>query len=370
MLTINDSTNEVENIYEVNDYQIVDVAVSEDGKLCMLLNGSTIDRLRVVDDDFYSLMLDEQITGAQLRYCLYCNEGRFYALAEIDNQVDGTYYNALHYTFDSNTRTLQVISSQNALSTTTTTTTLGTTTKAVEVRSPDGGEIIQLGEKYEIHWVSSKSSSDLVKIDLYKDGSFYSIISESTANTGVFEWTVPGTLKRSDFYKIRITLLSASSDANDYDDSNNFFSVGTETSTTTTTTTTIITEEAIGIDFDDESDWVVILLKSGVYGVFALSAQVFYGMISTGIYNPSSFVIKNASIKTINDQTKVRVFVGSNSGWSDRWDSGVIDTSLTSMYYGGGNNLTSGTTYYVHIQTYSEDRGWGDLQIKQFTIPR
>ena len=46
------------------------------------------------------------------------------------------------------------------------------------------------------------------------------------------------------------------------------------------------------------------------------------------------------------------------------------ETSLMSMYYGGGDNLVPGVTYYVHIQTYSGDRGWGDLQIKEFTMPR
>lgn len=368
--TINDDTNEATNIYEVNDHTVVDIAVSEDGKLCMLLNGASIDRFRVVDNDFYTLLLDEQITGSQLRYCAYCNEGRFYALAELDNQEDGLVYGSLHYTFDSNSGALQVVSSENALSTTTTTTTLGTTSNAVEVKSPNGGEILELGEKYEINWISSKASSDLVKIDLYKEGVFYSLISEQTENTGVFEWTVPEILKASEFYKIRITWLSASSASSNYDDSDNFFSIGIGTPTTTTTTTTKIDDGAIGIDFDAANDWMVILLKSGVYGIFAVSAQVVYGMIETGIYNPSSFVVKNASIKTINDQSKVRIFVGSESGWNDKWDSGEVETQLVSMYYGGGNNLVPGTTYYVHIQTYSDDRGWGNLQIKEFTMPR
>ena len=368
--TIDDSTNEAVNIYEVNDHKIVDIAVAEDGKLCMLLNGSSVDRFRVVGNDFYSLVLDEKIIGASLRYCVYCNEGRFYALAELDNPEGGLVYGALHYTFDSNSGTLQVVSSQNALSTTTTTTTLGTTVKAVEIKSPNGGEILELGEKYEIEWISSKSASDLVKIDLYKEGVFYSLITEGTPNTGLFEWNVPETLKKYEYYKIRITWLSASSDASNYDDSDNFFSIGIGTATTTTTTTTKIAEEAIGIDFDATNDWVIMMLKSGVYGIFSLSAQVFYGMIETGILNPSSFAIKNAMMGTINDQTQVRIFVGSNSGWSDRWDSGVIETSLMSMYYGGGDNLVPGVTYYVHIQTYSGDRGWGDLQIKEFTMPR
>ena len=55
---------------------------------------------------------------------------------------------------------------------------------------------------------------------------------------------------------------------------------------------------------------------------------------------------------------------------SDKWDSDIITTKLTSMYYGGGDNLEYGKKYYVHIQTYSLQYGWSDIQIKEFIMPK
>jgi len=74
------------------------------------------------------------------------------------------------------------------------------------------------------------------------------------------------------------------------------------------------------------------------------------------------------TIRGLDKQTKVRIFVGSERYYSDRWDSGIVETELVSMYYGGENNLTPGKKYYVHVQTYSEQYGWGEVQIKEFVM--
>lgn len=69
-------------------------------------------------------------------------------------------------------------------------------------------------------------------------------------------------------------------------------------------------------------------------------------------------------------QSKVRVFVGSKMWQNDRWDSGEIKSSKTSILYGGGNNLKPGYKYYVHILTFCKATGWGNVQIKEFISPR
>lgn len=70
------------------------------------------------------------------------------------------------------------------------------------------------------------------------------------------------------------------------------------------------------------------------------------------------------------DQSKVRVFVGSQMWQNDRWDSGEIPTSKTSILYGGGDNLVPGQAYWVHIATYHEDSGWGAPSITRFVVPK
>lgn len=365
---IDDASNTVETIYEINGFQLEDVAISEDGRICMVLGGSGQDLIRVIDNDLFTLLLDERITDANLRFCEYCQEGRFYVLGELSSE--STTYAARHYVFDSNSKVLESVDTDDALSTTTTTSTLGTTSKAVEVEFPNGDEQLQIGETYEIRWVSSKSATDFVKIELYRKGQFDSLIAESTPNNGVYEWTIPeGTRARVD-YKIQITWISASSDPNNIDQSDEDFEIATTVTTTTTSTTTPPAEQSVGVGYDKNNDQVVILLRSGLYGLFELPTSTFYGMVDSGVTEPIFITTQNVLIGQSDTQEKVRVFVGSQEHYSDKWDSGIVETELTSMYYGGGNNLTPGETYYVHIQTYSQDEGWGELQIKEFVMPR
>ena len=68
-------------------------------------------------------------------------------------------------------------------------------------------------------------------------------------------------------------------------------------------------------------------------------------------------------------QTKVRVFVGSRQWSNDRWDSGEMETSKTSILYGGGDNLEPGQKYWVNITTYHDGSGWSAPFEKEFVVP-
>ena len=69
-------------------------------------------------------------------------------------------------------------------------------------------------------------------------------------------------------------------------------------------------------------------------------------------------------------QIAVRVFVGSNVGNSDRWDSGEIPSDKTEILYGGGNNLEAGQKYYANILVCYDGYGWSSPQIIEFVIPK
>ncbi|MCZ6702131.1 MAG: T9SS type A sorting domain-containing protein, partial [Ignavibacteria bacterium] len=89
----------------------------------------------------------------------------------------------------------------------------------VTVTSPNGGEHWVIGSAYEITWNDNLSGN--VQILLYKGGTLFTIISNSTASDGSRPWTVPSVLAGSD-YKIRISSVD---DGNIFDESDADFTI-------------------------------------------------------------------------------------------------------------------------------------------------
>ncbi|HEY9794360.1 MAG TPA: GPI anchored serine-threonine rich family protein [Leptolyngbyaceae cyanobacterium] len=90
----------------------------------------------------------------------------------------------------------------------------------ITITSPNGGESWQPGSTYNITW--NDNIADNVKLELYKDGTYDSTISSSTASDGSESWTVPTSLASGSDYQLRITSLS---DSSVYDDADNDFSI-------------------------------------------------------------------------------------------------------------------------------------------------
>ena len=63
-----------------------------------------------------------------------------------------------------------------------------------------------LGDTHTIWWDSS-NAGDYVKIELYRDGWFYSTITTSTLNNGYYDWVVPESYDTGE-YEIRVTSTS------------------------------------------------------------------------------------------------------------------------------------------------------------------
>lgn len=365
---INDSTNASSAVYEINDFYLKDFDVSENGIVCMLLRGNSNDIIRILDNDLYTILLNETIDSGTASFCKYCNAGRFYMLSELNTESNT--YSIKNYLFDSTNNKLITSMSENSVVLTTTTTTPAITTKAVKVTSPIGGEQIKNGEQYDIKWISSKSIGDFVKIELYKGTILYEIISEKIENTGIFSWNISSSIEEGENYTIKITWLSNNSDSNNYDSTSDFSIWKSIVTTTTTTTTSKKINYSIGLDYSPASDQILIVLSNGLYNIVKLEDLSTYGLFDLGISDPSIIATRSMVINGTGRQTKVRIFVGSEKYYSDKWDSGIIDTDLKSMYYGGGNNLVGGEEYYVHIQTYSEKEGWSEIQIQTFLAPK
>lgn len=365
---IDDGSSTLTAVYEVDDYSIADFDVSENGKICLLLHGENDDIMRVLDDNLYSFLLDERVTNAAVKFCKYCGAGNFYILVEISSS--GTTYSIDNYIFNVNDETLNRTASQCGKLTTATTTTTTAITSTIEIQSPTANEQIAAGSKYDIKWLSSKAIGDSVKIELYKGGYLASTITNSTGNTGIYGWNVPSGLILDDDYTIKITWLANNSDPSNSDTTSPFQVVLT-VATEAVVTTVAYSEGAVGIDYNSFANQIVIMLGSGLFAIYDMGSGNTYGLLDSGVSYASSVSIKNAEV--INSrikQTKVRIFVGSELNFSDRWDSGEITTDLTSAYYGGGNNLVNGKKYYVNIQTYTDDLGWSDVQTKEFIMPK
>lgn len=80
--------------------------------------------------------------------------------------------------------------------------------KSLSVISPNGGEVWEAGETYEIKWDNNSSEIEGVYLELYQDDKYIETNLKTEAPTtiegGAYEWTIPEYLEEGD-YKIKIT---------------------------------------------------------------------------------------------------------------------------------------------------------------------
>ena len=76
----------------------------------------------------------------------------------------------------------------------------------ITVASPNGRNIFQSGESYNINW--DDNIAENVKIDLYKAGTFNRTIESSTESDGNYIWTVPTTITPGSDYQIKVTSIT------------------------------------------------------------------------------------------------------------------------------------------------------------------
>jgi hypothetical protein len=93
----------------------------------------------------------------------------------------------------------------------------------IYVKSPNGGEIWPEGTNKEIKWSYAGNPGPNVKIELWKDGFLYRVITSSTPNDGSYIWSIPYSVAIGNNYKVRI--YSTTNPA--YRDvSNNYYTIG------------------------------------------------------------------------------------------------------------------------------------------------
>ncbi|MEI7850149.1 MAG: Ser-Thr-rich GPI-anchored membrane family protein [Chloroflexota bacterium] len=95
------------------------------------------------------------------------------------------------------------------------------------VTSPNGGEAWLYGTTHMILW--NDNLCENVRIELWKGGSYFSLLTASTPSTGSFPWAIVNSIPAGSDYKIKImsTALVAASTNLVYDFSDNNFTIGT-----------------------------------------------------------------------------------------------------------------------------------------------
>jgi len=353
-------------IYEVKGYKIADIDVATSGHICLILDSDNDDIIRILKPNLYGIALSQTISDGTARFCKYCDQGIFYILVE---SYSVSTYVFSSYLFNTKNNTLEVIEETAAISTTTTTTTPAITANKVAVIYPILDDYVNLGEEIEILWNSSESATDKVKIELYKGGSLYSTIINETNNSGIYKWDVPKSVVEGSDYQVRITWKAATEFPENSDIGGNFI---ISSAVTTTTTTTKSNYHSIGIGFNSNRRHVVNVLNNGLVGYMDLNDKMFYGLYQvdgSDMSDATCMAVRDDLFKNVLNVSAIRVFVGSEEYLSDKWDSGVVETDKNSIYYGGGDNLTPGETYFVNIQVRDEN-GWSGVQTREWIMPK
>ncbi len=351
-------------VYQINGYSIADIAVSKNGELCILFNGTNDSIVRIVDRNLYRILVDQRFTGTP-RYCEYCNTGYFYAIIEGDRMENSISTTNFLYNIDNGH--IDLISSTINIEDFEETTSETPATQKIDIEYPLGGEIFIHGQQIDLKWKSSESITDLVKIELYKSGVLFDTIINQATNTGIYPWTVKSNIPYDDDYSIKISWLTANVNPADTDTSGTF-----EIAETIPESSEEIVDvgQIAGIAFDSYNNHVAIVLKNGYMGFFDIDSLTLYGLFDTTIRNVNCMTLRNERVKLFaNDISKVRIFVGTAPYLSDKWDSGEMSIDNLSIAYGKGNNLVHGETYYTNLQVCSDSMGWSEVQTQKWIMP-
>ena len=343
-------------------WKITDFSVSPN-LVSYIMEKDSLYKARVLGSDLYSMLLDYE-TINKMAYTKWMNNETFFLLEELLNAEN---YGTISHIFDAKTKkvnstetesTLLLISPESSE--------VGVATNKIEISSPSAGEKVLISKPYIIKWISSESDNDNVSIDLLLNGTKVQTISSETKNSGVFEWNIDNNLEISSEYQINITWKSAQNNPDNSDITSKF--ILTDLIEDSSSSDLEISVSSKGIHFNNNTNSIVNVLEDGSIGEFFVDSQEFLGFISSETNEITANEKSNLRIFSPSAYSKLRAFVGSEVNLNDKWDSGVIETKLSSIYYGGGNNLELGQTYYFNIQFYDEKNGWSRLQTKEFKM--
>jgi hypothetical protein len=206
----------------------------------------------------------------------------------------------------------------------------------ITVSSPNGGEVWEIGDAYDITWVDNIAED--VKIDLFKGGVFNSTIVASTPSDGTYNWTVPAVTQASD-YTVVVKSVSNGT-VTDVSDAN--FTIQTSTISVTSPNGGEIWDigSSNNITWNDNiaENVKIELFKGGIF-----HSTIVASTVSDGTYNWTVPVVTQAS-----DYTVVITSVN-NSSFTDVSDANfTIQISGITVSSPNGNEVWEiGSSYDI-----------------------
>jgi len=217
---------------------------------------------------------------------------------------------------------------------------------AITVLTPDGGEVLTIGETYDITWEAiSIADTDIVELQLSTDGGgTYTMFAEGTFGdlAGTYTWTVPDNATST----ARIQIVNTNTQLSDR--SNGNFTIQQMPSVTVTSPNG---GESWEVGSQQVISWDAVSFGSSDYIEIRLSAdggKTFAMLSEGGVYTNNQYAL--AVPDSVSDNVVVSV-TNKTLGIADTSDAVFsiykIDRSITITAPNGGEKIVQGDTYTV-----------------------
>lgn len=217
----------------------------------------------------------------------------------------------------------------------------------ITVTTPNGGEVWPVGSSQTINWTSTGTVGN-VKIEYSTDtGSNWTTVAASTANDGVYNWTIPNTISTQCAVKI-----SEASDSSPSDISNSFFSIESA-SNPTITVSTPNGGEGWSIGSSKTITWTTTGTVGNVKIQYSTNNGSSWSTVTSSTANDGAFnwTVPDAE----SSRCRVKISEASDGDPSDTSNAMFSITSpsspsaptLTIVSPNGGENLEAGGTHTI-----------------------
>ncbi|MGE3063536.1 MAG: FlgD immunoglobulin-like domain containing protein [bacterium] len=208
-------------------------------------------------------------------------------------------------------------------------------TPLIDIKKPDGGNVLRIGESYPIHWDWTGAFAN-VKIEYtIDDGTNWTSIVSTTANDGEYIWTVPNFPSTN--CRIRIT---STTDPNCFGTSGSIFEIATNTITITSPNggEGLTTGKYYPVYWSYEGSFANVKIEYS-----ADSGSIWTSIAATTLNDGSYYWL----IPTINpsDNCLLKITNTANPACFDLSDSrfSILSTGLTLLSPNGGETFIAGS---------------------------
>ncbi|MEJ2195947.1 MAG: Ser-Thr-rich GPI-anchored membrane family protein, partial [Ignavibacteriaceae bacterium] len=221
---------------------------------------------------------------------------------------------------------------------------------SITVESPNGGESWQAGTSQNIEWMDNINED--VSIELYKGGSFHSIIATTTGSDGRRSWEIPFTLESGNDYTVKITSVD-DPNITDFSDAD-FTIVGNQIT---------VTAPNGGENWLDTDDQLITWTDNlaGPVEIQLLKGGVFFNSVTTSTPSDGSYTWNIPGSTPSGSDYKIKIISVDEGNIFDQSDNNftIINNNITVTSPNGGENWLIGSTQEI---TWTDDIS-GDVNI-------